>query len=161
MRFSAARIIATKLCGSGRSRRATTPQNFPEMPRHHLALPKGGHGDFQQVYEEYDPEYVENVLQIHRRGRRRYQLRRLINPNKNRPNLTYEFLGVTRVWRWTRERMERAYEDGLMFSPKPGAVPQFKRYLTEMQGQPVTTIGTTSHLQAARREASAIRRKSH
>src|ERR1700733_8549698 len=34
---------------------------------------------------------------------RRYQLDTLINPNPNRPNLTYEFLGITRVWRWTRE----------------------------------------------------------
>ena len=28
-----------------------------------------------------------------------YRLDNLINPNKDRPNLTYEFLGVTRVWR--------------------------------------------------------------
>jgi hypothetical protein len=37
---------------------------------------------------------------------RMYRLDSLINPNSNRPNLTYEFLGVTRVWRWTRERMQ-------------------------------------------------------
>ncbi len=30
---------------------------------------------------------------------RRYQLTSLLNPNPDRPNLTYEFLGVTRVWR--------------------------------------------------------------
>jgi site-specific DNA-methyltransferase (adenine-specific) len=38
-----------------------------------------------------------------------YRLDNLINPNSNRPNLTYEFLGVTKVWRWTRERMQAAY----------------------------------------------------
>lgn len=39
---------------------------------------------------------------------RLYTLDNLINPNQNRPNLTYEFLGVTKVWRWTRERMQDA-----------------------------------------------------
>ncbi len=31
---------------------------------------------------------------------RAYQLTSLLNPNPDRPNLRYEFLGVTRVWRW-------------------------------------------------------------
>ena len=35
---------------------------------------------------------------------RRYQLSDLTNPSPNRPNLTYEFLGITKVWRWTRLR---------------------------------------------------------
>jgi site-specific DNA-methyltransferase (adenine-specific) len=39
---------------------------------------------------------------------RRYQLTSLLNPNRNRPHLTYEFLGITRVWRWTKERMQEA-----------------------------------------------------
>ncbi len=37
----------------------------------------------------------------------------LTNPNKDRPNLTYEFLGVTRVMRWTRERMQKAHREGI------------------------------------------------
>jgi adenine specific DNA methylase Mod len=41
---------------------------------------------------------------------RRYQLTDITNPNPDRPNLTYEFLGVTRVWRWTKERMQATYE---------------------------------------------------
>jgi DNA methylase/Restriction endonuclease len=67
---------------------------------------------------------------------RRYQLDNLINPNANRPNLTYEFLGVTRVWRWTKERMQAAYEAGFVVQPSPGAVPRFKRYLDEQRGRP-------------------------
>jgi site-specific DNA-methyltransferase (adenine-specific) len=34
--------------------------------------------------------------------------------------------------------MERAYKEGLIHQSKPGAVPAYKRYLDEMQGQPVT-----------------------
>jgi len=67
---------------------------------------------------------------------RLYRLDSLINPNPNRPNLTYEFLGVTRVWRWTRERMQSAYEAGIVVQGTPGRVPQMKRYLDEQRGRP-------------------------
>jgi site-specific DNA-methyltransferase (adenine-specific) len=73
---------------------------------------------------------------------RTYRLDNLINPNANRPNLTYEFLGITRVWRWTRERMEKAYEDGLVVQTKPGTVPQLKRFLDEQKGRPLGDIWT-------------------
>lgn len=71
---------------------------------------------------------------------RRYQLDNLLNPNKDRPNLTYEFLGVTRVWRWTKERMQEAYDSGLVIQPSPGAVPRLKRYLDEQEGVPVSDV---------------------
>jgi len=73
---------------------------------------------------------------------RRYRLASLINPNKNRPNLTYEFLGVTRVWRWTKERMQQAYEDGLVVQTKPGNVPSQILYLDEQKGKPLGDIWT-------------------
>jgi site-specific DNA-methyltransferase (adenine-specific) len=71
---------------------------------------------------------------------RRYQLTSLINPNPDRPNLTYDFLGVRRVWRWTRERMEEAYSAGLIVQPRPGAVPRFKRYLDEQRGKAIGDV---------------------
>jgi site-specific DNA-methyltransferase (adenine-specific) len=69
-----------------------------------------------------------------------YQLSDLTNPNPDRPNLTYEFLGVTKVWRWTRERMQAAYEAGLVVQPRPGAVPRYKRYLDEQRGKPLGDV---------------------
>ena len=92
-------------------------------------------------YGPYDPAYVEDKYRhIEPETGRRYRLDNLINPNKNRPNLTYEFLGVTRVWRWTRERMQAAYDNGLVVQTKPGNVPQLKRYLDEQKGQPIDDI---------------------
>lgn len=73
---------------------------------------------------------------------RRYRLDNLLNPNKDRPNLTYEFLGVTRTWRWTKERMTQAYEDGLVYQAAPGRVPQFKRYLDQQRGLPLSDLWT-------------------
>ena len=92
-------------------------------------------------YGPYDPAYVDaKYRQIEPETGRRYMLDNLLNPNKNRPNLTYEFLGVTRVWRWTRERMQAAYEKGLVVQPRPGAVPRLKRYLDEQKGQPIDDV---------------------
>jgi hypothetical protein len=73
---------------------------------------------------------------------RLYQLDNLINPNPDRPNLTYEFLGVTKVWRWTKERMQAAYEAGLVVQPKLGSVPRLKRYLDEQRGKPLGDVWT-------------------
>lgn len=71
---------------------------------------------------------------------RRYELKDLTNPNPDRPNLTYEFLGVTKVWRWTKERMQQAYDEGLVVQPRPGAVPRVKRYLDEQRGKPLNDV---------------------
>lgn len=68
-------------------------------------------------------------------GTRRYTLDNLLSPDPDRPNLTYEFLGVTRVWRWERERMEAAYAEGIVVQTKPGNVPRYKRYLDEQPGR--------------------------
>jgi len=71
---------------------------------------------------------------------RLYRLDSLINPNRNRPNLTYEFLGVTRVWRWTKQRMEQGHREGIVVQTAPGRVPQMKRYLDEQRGRPLGDV---------------------
>lgn len=94
--------------------------------------------------------YVEGELDEKTAGKYRYRdsdgrlyrLDSLINPNPDRPNLTYELLGVTRVWRWTNERMQKAYEQGLVIQTKPGRVPQLKRYLDEQRGRPLGDVWT-------------------
>lgn len=88
-----------------------------------------------------DEKTLQKYSNIDEDGRR-YQLSDLTNPNHNRPNLTYEFLGITRVWRWTRDRMQKAYEEGLVVQPRPGAVPRMKRYLDEQRGKPFGDIWT-------------------
>ncbi len=93
------------------------------------------------VYTDLDAEYVDKFYRHREPGMgRRYRLGDLTNPARNRPNLTYEFLGVTRVWRWTLERMQKAYEEGRVVQTRPGGVPQYKRYLDESRGTPVDTM---------------------
>jgi len=94
---------------------------------------------------EWNPSYrplgddaVEAQYSLKDADGRRYQLTSLLNPNPDRPNLTYEFLGVTKVWRWTRDRMEQAYKNGEIVVPKGGkGIPRYKRYLDEQEGVPI------------------------
>lgn len=89
-------------------------------------------------YRPLGDEAIEAQYSLKDADGRRYQLTSLLNPNPDRPNLTYEFLGVTRVWRWTRERMEDAYKKGEIVVPKGGnGIPRYKRYLDEQEGVPI------------------------
>src|SRR5262249_42554149 len=121
-------------------------QAFTRFATNHdviLRYSKGDSWTWNPQYTPHDPDYLEKFYKyVEPNTGRRYRLGDLTNPNKNRPNLTYEFLGVTRVWRWTKERMQKAYEDGLVIQNKPGAVPAFKRYLDEQEGNPVDDVWT-------------------
>ena len=98
------------------------------------------------VFVPYDENHLDEKTrkQYSRRdpNGRRYQLTSLLNPNKDRPNLTYEFLGITKVWRWTKERMQEAYDQGLVVQAAPGRTPRYKRYLDEQRGRPLSDVWT-------------------
>jgi len=68
-----------------------------------------------------------------------YTLDNMISPNPDRPNLKYEWKGVTRVWRVTRENMQRLHDEGRIVYTAQG-VARYKRYLDESQGTPFTTV---------------------
>ncbi len=97
-------------------------------------------------YVAHRDEYIESHYgSVEPETGRRFQLDNLLNPAKNRPNLTYEFppdSGNVRVWRWTYERMLEAWESGRVIVPKAGGMPRYKRYLDEMPGTHVSTVWT-------------------
>lgn len=99
-----------------------------------------------EVFLPYDEDALDEKTSGKYRYRdpdgRLFRLDSLINPNHDRPNLTYEFLGVSRVWRWTRERMQAAYDAGLVVQSRAGRVPQLKRYLDEQRGRPIGDVWT-------------------
>jgi site-specific DNA-methyltransferase (adenine-specific) len=115
--------------------------NFPACTDTILRYCKGPDAIYRQPFEAHDPDYVARAYR-YRDDRGVYRLLPLLNPNDDRPNLTYAFLGVTRVWRWTWERMQKAYDDGLVVQLKPGAVPQYKKYLSSSKGRTVTNCWT-------------------
>jgi DNA modification methylase len=109
-----------------------------------LFYAKGTDAKFRPLYAKHRAEYVEShYSQVEPTTGRRYQLTSLINPNQDRPNLRYEFppgSGVTKVWRWTRDRMMAAYERGEVVVPKAGGIARYKRYLDEQEGTPLTDV---------------------
>jgi site-specific DNA-methyltransferase (adenine-specific) len=96
---------------------------------------------FNKQFGIHNQDYVDAFYKYTDEDGRRYRLDNLANPNKNRPNLTYEFpegSGTIRVWRWTKERMRKAWDEGKVIMPKNGKVVALKRYLDEQEGQPIT-----------------------
>ena len=116
---------------------------FTRFARNHdtiLRYNKSPAATWNPTYAPHDASYVGKFYRFTEPSGRRYRLADLTNPNKDRPNLTYEFLGVTRVWRWTKERMIEAHKKGLVVQLKPHGVPQLKRYLDEQEGTPVGDV---------------------
>ena len=116
---------------------------FRSFPNNHdiiLFYTNGQQHTFNRLYLPHNQEYVKNFYKYADPDGRRYRLADLTNPNKDRPHLTYEFLGVKRVWRWTKQRMQDAFDKGLVVQTKPGAVPALKRYLDEQKGNPIDSI---------------------
>lgn len=120
---------------------------FTGFPNNHDSIFYYGGGNditFNRPYIKYDLDSLDKKTaekySLRESDGRRYQLTSLLNPATDRPNLTYEFLGVTRVWRWTKDRMQEAYKTGRVVQPRLGAVPREKRYLDEQEGRPIDTI---------------------
>ncbi|MDE0424404.1 MAG: DNA methyltransferase [Candidatus Poribacteria bacterium] len=55
-------------------------------------------------------------------------------------HLTYEIMGVTRTWRWTKKRMRKEIKAGRIVQIRPGNVPRYKRYLDEQKGKTLNNI---------------------
>jgi DNA modification methylase len=68
-------------------------------------------------------------------GWRRFSLGDLTGPGgAARGSPVYELMGVTRAWRFSREKMDEMVRQGSVVQTKPGNVPVQKRYLDEMPG---------------------------
>jgi len=98
---------------------------------------------WNQQYVPYDQSYVDRDYRRLDPNGRRYRIDNLQGPGgEAKGNPRFEFLGVTRWWRYNKEKMQQLYEAGRIVQTRPGAVPQYKRYLDEMPGVPVQNIWT-------------------
>ena len=118
---------------------------------------KGPDYHFKHLYRPYDPEYVQQFYRYHEEGTGRiYRLGDLQAPGGASPskgNPRYEFLGVTRYWRYSQVRMQELFANGRIVQTKPGRVPAYKRYLDEGRGVPLGSVwDDIGPVQAAARE---------
>ena len=96
---------------------------------------------WNQPYRPLSEKYVESFFaHVEPSTGRRYRLQNVLNPNKNRPNLTYEWKGHTRVWKWTREKMEQLDKAHLLEYSKTGLIKGIKQYLDESRGEKLQDV---------------------
>lgn len=87
-----------------------------------------------------DPGYVDRFYRYNDADGRRYKLDNMLGPGgAAKGNPYYEVMGVSRYWRYSRERMAELVKQGRVIQTNPGTVPMYKRYLDESRGTPLTT----------------------
>ena len=109
-----------------------------------LFYTKGKAWTWNPLYTTYDEDYVRQFYKYEEEGTgRRYRLGDLTGPGgAAKGNPQYEVMGVTRYWRYTKEKMQALIEQGRVIQTQPGAVPAYKRYLDEMHGVPLQDVWT-------------------
>jgi DNA modification methylase len=99
--------------------------------------------EFHQPFANYDQEYVDTKYRHQDANGRRYMLDNLTAPGAGtRGHPQYDLMGVTRFWRYGKEKMMQLVAEGRIVQPSPGAVPRFKRYLDEMPGVAIGDVFT-------------------
>ncbi len=96
------------------------------------------------TYTKYDQDYIdESYRHVEEGTGRRYRLDNLTGPGgATKGNPAYEVMGVTRHWRYSRERMDELIAQGRVVQSEDGNVPAYKRYLDEMPGVPLQDVWT-------------------
>jgi DNA modification methylase len=106
-----------------------------------LMYSKGDDYIWNVQYAPYSADYLATHYKKADASGRRYELDNIIGPGGSaKGNPSYEFLGVTKFWRYSRETMLKLHAAGRIIQPSEGAVPRYKRYLDEMPGVPVQDI---------------------
>jgi site-specific DNA-methyltransferase (adenine-specific) len=106
-----------------------------------LFYSKGDKWIWNQQYRPLSEKYVESFFRyVEPETGRRYRLQNVLNPNKNRPHLTYEWNGHVRVWKWTKEKMQQLHDAGLLVYSKIGLIKGVKQYLDESLGQKIDDV---------------------
>lgn len=101
-----------------------------------------GQNYFNQPFKEYSEEYINQFYKYKEPGTgRRYQLISMTGPGgAAKGNPQYEVMGVTRYWRYSKEKMKQLIKDGLVVQTGENNVPRKKQYLDEGRGVAVQSL---------------------
>ncbi len=103
---------------------------------------KSGDHRFTPQFKPYTKEYIDAFYKYFEPDtNRQYRLISMTAPGgEEKGNPYYEVMGVSRHWRYSRERMNGLIAKGYVVQTKPGNVPQRKLYLDEGQGVPLQNL---------------------
>jgi len=113
------------------------PKRFGRVHDILLAYQKSGGPVFNVLRRPLDPSYVDKVYTRVDETGRRYRLDNISAPGGRGP--VYEWHGVTRAWRFTKENMEALYAAGRIRTYPDGRamINAYVRYLDESEGQAI------------------------
>jgi site-specific DNA-methyltransferase (adenine-specific) len=115
---------------------------YPSAQDSLLYYSKGVEPTWNAQYLPHSERYIKShYSNVEAETDRHYTLGDCLNPNPDRPNLTYEWHGHKRVWRWTQAKMRALHDEGRLVYTRTG-LPRYKRYLDEMPGSAVTSVWT-------------------
>jgi DNA modification methylase len=116
-------------------------QHFGRITDTLLFYSRGTRTIWNPLYTPYDEKYMERDYRRIDENGRRYRIGDLSGPGgAAKGNPRYEVMGVTRYWRYSKEKMDQLIAEGRVIQTRPGAVPQYKRYLDEMPGVGVQNL---------------------
>jgi hypothetical protein len=107
-----------------------------------LYIAKSQQYTWNQLYQKHSSNYLDSHYTHVELGTGRiYRLDNITGPGgAAKGNPSYEVMGVTRYWRYSRQRMQELIDAGRIVQTRPGGVPQLKRYLDEMEGTPLQDV---------------------
>lgn len=92
------------------------------------------------LYVPLSEGYVEGFYRYQDPDGRKWKMENMLGPGGTaKGNPSYPVMGVTRAWRYSKERMQKLIDAGLVIQTKPGTVPMQKKYLDESKGSQVGT----------------------
>jgi DNA modification methylase len=127
---------------SAHSDHAQGAKHFGRITDSILYYAKSDSAGLKPPFLPYDEKYIErDYRRVEAGSGRLYRIDNIQGPGgAAKGNPQYEVMGVTRYWRYSKERMAKLIEEGRIIQTKPGAVPQYKRYLDEMPGVPAQNL---------------------
>ena len=129
--------------GSAHSDSRQGSRHFGRISDTILFFSKSDNNTWNPLYVPYDEKYIAENYNRRDADGRVYRIDNLQGPGgAAKGNPQYEVMGVTRYWRYSREKMEALIKAGRIIQTRPGAVPQYKRYLDEMPGVATQNIWT-------------------
>lgn len=95
---------------------------------------------YNQIFTDYDEEYAARFKRMDSDGRR-WDDRDLTAKGLQGGGYTYEYKGVTSLWRCPKETMERLDREGRLYFTSKGGIRR-KLYLDELPGMPAQALWT-------------------
>lgn len=96
---------------------------------------------WNQLFTPYSDEALERDYKYFEPDGRRYRLAPVDGPGgQAKGNPTYEFLGVHGSWRFSKEKMKKMYDDGLIVKSSTGKSLSQKKYLDDSKGKGLSDL---------------------